>query len=177
MKILRKELLITCLLAPAALWLASGPAAAVTLRVFPQSIYQVGTGPSVYVGHTVDAHTSFNRLLAGGSSTINCNNAATLPLTGQRSLTGETWGGPTSLVVTIPTWLPAQQTIPGFSSVPPDTQLSCTYAWTARAVESGYSINLGLISYPIGSGERTEGGTVPFTMYKPDRTDDGCIKN
>jgi hypothetical protein len=177
MKTLRKKLRLAGLFAPAALWIVSAPAAAVNLRVIPQAIYQIGTSASVYIGHTVDADTSFNRLLAGGTYTINCNSSTTMPVTGQRSLTRETWGGPTNVVVTIPTWLPAQQTIPGFSSVAPDTQLSCTYAWTARAVESGYSINLGFISYPIGSGERTEGGTVPFNMYKPDRTDDGCIKS
>jgi hypothetical protein len=176
MKISRKSLLLTCVFAHVALWV-SAPAAAVTIRVIPQPIYQIGTSASVNIGHTVDAHTYFNRLLAGGSYTITCNNSATMPLTGQRSLTRETLFGPTPLVVTIPAWLPAQQTIPGFSSVASDTQLTCTYAWTARAVESGYSVNLGVISYPVGSGERTEGGTVPFTMYKPDRTDDGCIKN
>lgn len=176
MKISRQNLRLFCLLAPVATCLVSAPASAVDMRVIPQPIYQVGTSASVYIGHTVDAYTFYNRLYAGGTYNVSCG-PPTAPLTGQRFLSRETWGGPTPLVVTIPAWLPSQQTIPGFSSVSPETQLACTYAWTARAVESGYSINLGIVSFQTGNGERSEGGTVPFTMFKPDRTDEGCIKS
>lgn len=176
MKSSLKNVRLPCLFATATLWFVSAPASAVDMRVFPQPIYQVGTGGTAYIGHTVDANTLYNRLFAGGTYAVNCG-APTSPLTGQRFLSRETWGGPTPLIVTIPAWLPSQQGIPGWSSVSPDTLLACTYAWTARAVEGGYSINLGIISLQTGNGERTEGGTVPFTMYKPDRTDDGCIKS
>ena len=180
MKNSRKLQPLVRIFSPLIMLALSGLAPAVELRVFPQAIYQSGTGPSVFVGHTIDADTPFNRILAGGSYTVTCNNPSTTPVSGQRTASRQTGLGPTPIVVTIPEWLPARQTIPGWSAVSPDTSLSCTYAWTARAVESGYTISiLGVISIPIGSGERTDGGTVPFTMYKPDRTDggDGCVKN
>jgi hypothetical protein len=177
MKDIRNLQRLVCLFSPVALLAVPGLAAAVELRVVPQLIHQSGTSGAVYIGHTVNADTPFNRILAGGSYTVTCNDPATSPLSGQRTASRQTGLGPTPIVVTIPEWLPSLQSIPGFSAVSPDTELSCTYAWTARAVESGYTISLGVISIPIGNGERTEGGTIPFTMYKPDRTDDGCIKN
>ena len=164
-------------LAPAALLIASAPAMAVQVRVIPQLIYQSGTSAAVYIGHTVDADTNYNRLTAGGSYTVTCNHPATLPLSGQRTISRETIAGPTTLVVTIPATLPSLQAIPGFSSVPTDIELTCTYAWTARAVEGGYTISVLGISFQTGNGERTEGGVQEFRMIRPDRTDDGCIKN
>jgi hypothetical protein len=177
MNISRRILRRLCMSGAAALLVTSTPAAAVGLTVIPSLIYQSGTSGAVYLGHTVDANTNYNRLVAGGSYTVTCNSPSTLPLTGQRTLSTETFGGPTILVVTIPATLPSLQSIPGWSSVSPDTELACTYAWTARAVEGGYSIGAFGISFQTGNGERTEGGTLPFRMFKPDRTDDGCIKS
>lgn len=135
--------------------------------------YQVGNGASVRLGHVVHAYTYFNRLTAGGTFSAACVNPEMSPYNGQReasdwNVTGGLW-----LHVTIPLSQPALVNMPGFYNLPRGTTVSCTYNWTSRAVESGYSISPGGISIPIGSGSSGEGGTQIFYMSVPADTNTG----
>ena len=80
----------------------SGTAAAVTLQTRLVTIYQIGTGAQVQLGHTAIASTDYNRLFAGGTYTASCAAAEMLPTTGQRFLSAVAVRGPQQLYVTIP---------------------------------------------------------------------------
>lgn len=148
-------------------------ASAVNLRTVVGSIYQVGNGSIAKIGHTAIASTSFNQLYAGGSYTAGCGAPGMVPITGQRFLS--TWNivGGLQLYVTIPEYHPAHVSMPGFHEAAMRGQsINCAYNWTSRAVEGGYSIGAGGISYQIGSGEQSEGGSQPFIMNLPSLGDE-----
>ena len=148
--------------------LISGTAAAVSLNTHVTSIYQIGTGAQVQMGHTVSASTDFNRLTAGGTYSAACAATEMLPTTGQRTLTAGGLMGPQQLYVTIPANQPARVNMPGFNATTlRGRRLDCTYNWTSRAVESQFTIGPGGVGYTIGGGEMTEGGTQLFSMTVP----------
>jgi hypothetical protein len=167
-------------LALVAAFAGSTPARAMPdLRTTILPIYQIGTGAGVSLGHVVEARTLYNRLTAGGTYSASCASAGMLPATGQRFLSSDGLLGGRSLTVTIPEWVPATVNMPGFDSLPRGTTVTCTYNWTSRAVEGGYSAGNGGITFPSGSGERSDGSTKSFQMSVPGdtNTDDwqGCI--
>jgi hypothetical protein len=150
------------------------PASAVDLSVVTLGIFQEGNNGLFRFGHTVIAATNYNRLIAGGTFEASCNNSAVNPLRGARTLSSETYGiGRNRLNVTIPEVLPARRNMPGFDSLLRGQTVECTYYWTGRAVESGFSVGAGGISFITGSGERVEAGTEQFTMSKPSLGDGG----
>ena len=149
-------------------------ASAVQMSVQPSTPSQWGNGSAFFFGHTVLASTDFNILNAGGAYTVQCNHPATLPMTGERALASSTYGlGKNMLTVTIPEQLPALRNLSGWTQIPGDTLLSCNYRWTAFATEGGYSIGVGGISFPIGTGTMRDGGTIDFQMYRPANQDQG----
>jgi hypothetical protein len=156
---------------------ASPHAYAVTLQVIPFPINQVADTGQVTFGHTVVASTSMNRLTASGTYRISCNRSETQPLTGQRTLSASQVTGGITLYVTVPETVPATRTLPGFTSVPRGTDLTCTYEWTARAVEGTYSIGGGGIGIVIGGEERADGNTSTFHMYREIVDRNGCIRD
>ena len=167
-------------LVPMVLIAAAAPTHAMPdLRTTVLPIYQVGTGAGVSLGHVVQAYTVYNRLTAGGTYSASCASAMMLPTTGQRTLSSDGLLGGRSLTVTIPEWVPATINMPGFNSLTRGTTVSCTYNWTARAVEGGYTVTPGGISFQSGNGERLEGSTQPFQMSVPGDTNtgdwQGCI--
>jgi len=146
----------------------SGTASAITLRTYVLSTYQIGTGSQVSLGHSVSATTNYNRLYAGGTYTAVCAASEMLPTTGQRFLSSESLVGPRSLTVTIPSNLPARVNMPGFDAASMrGRRIDCTYNWTARAVESQYSIGAGGIGFISGGNEMSEGSTQLFSMTVP----------
>lgn len=150
----------------------SGVASAVNLRTVVLPIYQIGTGAAVSLGHTAIVSTSYNRLFAGGTYSASCAAPEMLPMTGQNFGTGENLVGGLSFNVTIPEWIPARINMAGFNAAATRGQrLSCTYNWTSRAVESGYTIGIGGVSFQTGNGERLEGGAQLFSMSVPSLTD------
>ncbi|HTU64576.1 MAG TPA: hypothetical protein VMF52_01390 [Steroidobacteraceae bacterium] len=158
----------------AALLMGTQPAHAVpVMNTYVSPIYQVGNGAGVNLGHTVLATTVYNRLIAGGTFVASCISSVMSPASGQRTLSAETLGGGTSLVVTIPTNQPAIVNMPGFYSLNRGDTVNCTYTWTSRAVESGYSIGFNGISFQTGNGERADGFFKPFTMSVPGDTGTG----
>jgi hypothetical protein len=156
------------------------PASAVPqLKTIVSPPYQVSNGAGVRLGHTVIASTLYNRLTAGGTFSASCISPVMAPATGQRTLSRENGLGGVSLVVTVPEWVPTLVNMPGFYSLSRGETVSCTYNWTSRAVESGYSIGASGISYQTGNGEISEGFFQPFTMSVPGDTNtgewQGCI--
>jgi hypothetical protein len=151
---------------------------AVNVTGYVSTIQQFGTGSAFYLGHTVLASTDFNRLDAGGTFIAQCNHPATLPVTGERAFTSTTFGfGKNMATVTIPAQQPATRNVTGWTQVPPETHLSCSYRWTAYATESGYSVGAGGITFQVGNGSARDGGTTDFTMYRRTRPEDaggGC---
>ena len=159
---------------------AATAASAVNLKTVLAPIYQVGTGSIVRIGHTAVASTSFNQLYAGGTYQAACAGPGVVPLSGQNFLSAWNILGGLQLYTTVPEYHPATISMPGFyEAANRGVTLSCAYNWTSRAVESGYSIGVGGISYQIGNGERNEGGAQPFLMRVPSLTDvnegGGCI--
>jgi len=149
-------------------------ASAVQMSVYVSTPSQWGTGSAFYHGHTVLASTPFSTLSAGGAFTAQCNHPATLPMSGERTLSSTTYGFDRNiLTVTIPAQLPALRNISGWLQIPGDTLLSCNYRWTAFATEGGYSIGVGGISFPIGNGTARDGSTVDFQIYRPSKDADG----
>jgi len=144
------------------------PAAqALTMSTTPMSIYQIGDGSTaVSLGHIVNARTSMNRLVAGGTFNASCASTYTGSIPGERTLTSESIASGNVLNVTIPEWLPATRNMPGFENAPAGTELSCTYAWTSRAQESAYTIGIPGFSVTIGGQEVRDGGSIGFYMYK-----------
>jgi len=142
-------------------------------------VYQVSNGAGVMMGHIVNASTAYNRLIAGGTFIASCANSQMLPATGQRTVSKDAFLGGIVLRVTIPETLPALVSMPGFYSLPRGTTVQCTYNWTSRAVEGGYSIGAAGITYQTGNGELSEGFFRQFQMSVPgDTTQDdwqGCI--
>jgi hypothetical protein len=145
---------------------------AVQMFVYVSEPYQVMTSGSVRLGHTVSASTNFNRLTAGGTFGAQCANPQMLPVPGQRTQTTSAFLGGLSLIVTIPENQPAYVAMPGFESLPRGTTVDCTYAWTAKAVEGGYTVGGGGLGVPIGQGESSDGATRSFQMKAPS-TDPG----
>jgi hypothetical protein len=158
----------------------SHPASAVTLKTNVVPIHQVGVGAGVSLGHAVTATTNYNRITAGGTYTATCNHPVMLPTSGQRTLSADNLTGGLALTTTIPQWLPAIVNMPGYNQVPAGTVIDCTYSWTAKATEGGYTVGPGGASYQTGSGERADGSTQLFMMLVPGTSDDsdtsnGCI--
>src|SRR4051812_26439747 len=122
-----------------------------TLKTVVTPIYQVGTGAGVSLGHIVTASTIYNRLTAGGTFSASCASPLMLPATGQRTLSNDGITGGRSLTVTIPEWVPTIVNMPGFYSLSRGTTVACTYNWTARATEGGYTIGSGGITYQTGN--------------------------
>lgn len=150
-----------------------------TLHTTVLPIYQVGNGAGVSLGHVVDASTAYNRLVAGGTFVATCAYPNMLPASGQRMVSKDNFGGGIVMHVTIPEVLPAIVPMPGFDSLTRGTTVQCTYTWTSRAVEGGFTIGAGGITYQSGNGEATEGLFKAFTMSVPGdtNTDDfqSCI--
>jgi hypothetical protein len=147
-----------------------GTASAVSLRTVVAPIYQIGNGSLVNIGHTVVARTDYNRLTAGGTYSAQCGGG--VPVNGQRTLSTEDFDGGLVLTVTIPEFRPAMVSMPGFyDSASRGQTLYCVYNWTSKAVEAGYSISYGGISFQTGNGEMTEGSSVPFIMRVRDTGD------
>ncbi|HEU4778645.1 MAG TPA: hypothetical protein VFS58_02055 [Steroidobacteraceae bacterium] len=146
---------------------------AVNLRTVVGSIYQVGNGSLAKIGHTAIASTSFNQLYAGGSYTAGCGSPGMVPITGQNFQSTWNINGGLQLYVTIPEYQPYIASMPGFYEVARRGQsINCVYNWTSRAVEGGYSIGFGGVSFQVGSGERSEGGSQPFIMNIPGVADE-----
>lgn len=164
-------------LAAAVLASSQPVAAAPSLSTVLTQIYQVGNGPNVSLGHAVIASTLYNRIIAGGTFVAACNRPEISPASGQRTLTRETLAGGASLVVTIPATVPAVMAMPGFDQLPRGTTVNCTYTWTSRAVESGFSVGAGGINYQTGNGERADGSFKTFTMSVPGNTDTSDIQS
>jgi len=141
-----------------------------TLQTVVAPIYQVGNGAGVNMGHVVSASTIYNRLTAGGTFSASCASPLMLPATGQRTLSNDGLTGGRSLVVTIPEWVPTIINMPGFYSLTRGTTVACTYNWTARTVEGGYTIGAGGITFQTGNGERTQGSFQAFVMSVPGDT-------
>jgi hypothetical protein len=162
-----------CALSATALVLATPPeASAVQLSTQVTSIYQVGVGAGVMLGHAAIGSTNYNRITVGGSYTAQCASPMMLPTSGQRTLTRDGLTGGLSLVTTIPQIVPTVVNMPGYNSLPAGTTVACTYSWTSRAVEGGYSIGPGGISFPSGNAERSDGGTQLFQMNVPAAAED-----
>jgi hypothetical protein len=142
----------------------STPALAVSLHTVVSPIYQVGTTGTVHIGHTALASTNYNRLYAGGTYSVTCAGQGATTVSGQRFFSAENLFGGLQSTVTIPEWLPATVTVPGFNLLTRGQTIGCAYNWTSRAVESGFSIGAGGISFPIGNGEMNEGSAEPFNM-------------
>lgn len=140
-------------------------------------IRQVDFTPVVSLGHMVTARTYMPSVAAGGTFRVSCPSPYTGTIEGQNILP-QTSLPPNVLTVGVPAgWLPAQRELPGFTSVPGGTTLSCGYYWTAIARESAYVINLP-IGTVIGGETYNDGNTVIFEMYQPGSdgsTRYGCI--
>lgn len=146
----------------------AGQANAIDLKTTNLTVYQVGTGSLVKVGHVVHASTNYNRLTAGGSFVASCAHQITnLPITGNRSLFTENAFGGLRLDVTIPAQQPAHRNMPGFNALPRGTTINCTYNWTSIAVEGGYTVGVGGTSFQTGNGSVSEGGSEHFIMNVP----------
>jgi hypothetical protein len=154
-------------------------AAAVQLDTVVSNIHQIGISAGVSLGHTAIGYTNFNRITVSGAYTTACASAQLVPTTGQRTLSREEIIGGFGLVTTIPERVPATVNIPGFESLPLGSSVACTYNWTAKAVESSYSLGIPGFGMQSGSGEQAAGGTYPFMLVTPapDRRagDDGCV--
>jgi hypothetical protein len=171
----------TLILAGVALLVGSvQPAAAVEMSVYVTNPYQVMTGSSVRVGHTVIASTNYNRLTAGGEFEVRCNHPTmSLSAPGRRTESGGSGliGG-VRLTVTIPYQQPAYVNMAGFHALPRGSIVECQYLWNAHAVEGHYTIGAGGSSMIIGHGEKQDGGYREFRMQQPgtaDGDDDACI--
>jgi hypothetical protein len=152
--------------------------AAFGMRTYIQSISQSGFSASVSVGHTVMANSDMNRLYAAGAFEARCVSSYTGSITDQRGLSAQSLLGGTSLTVTVPEWLPAVRTMPGFDQVPGGTTLACTYNWTADAEESTFSAGVPGFGMTIGGLKAHDGHSVPFEMYQPGGNGErgtGCI--
>jgi hypothetical protein len=150
---------------------ATTPASALNLRTSVLSIYQVGTGPQVKMGHVVEASTNFNQLGAGGDYIASCADPAIMPSTGGRSLAANNIFGGLYLAVTIPRDQPAYVNMSGFYGLPRGSVVSCTYSWSSHAAEGGIAISADGISIQTGNGRSSEAGTRPFTLRVPSGTD------
>jgi hypothetical protein len=153
-------------------------ASAVEMKAYVSRPSQWGQAAAIYIGHTVLASTPYNNLVAGGTYTVQCNHPATIPMSGERTLSSSTFGiEKNSLIVTIPAQLPALRNLSGWPQIPGNTTLSCNYRWTAFATESGYTIGAGGISFPVGNGTMRDGGTEDFPVYRPSKedADGGCM--
>jgi hypothetical protein len=158
----------------------ASPAIAVpSLHVTVLPIYQIGNGAGVSLGHVVRASTIYNRLQAGGTFVASCASPVMQPARGERTTSTDSFSGGLTLNVSIPYSLPATVYMPGFYSLDRGATVSCTYTWTARAVEGGFSVSAGGISYQSGSGEISDGFFQPFQMSVPGDTNtgewQGCI--
>jgi hypothetical protein len=156
-------------------------ASAVTLSTVVTNIQQAGLSGTVMLGHAAIASTNYNKLTVSASYTAACNNASVQSQTGQRTLTRTELVGGFGLTTTVPQTIPGPVYMGGFEFLPAGTILGCTYSWTSKAVESGFTIGSG-ISFPVGGGERADGSTASFVMIVPgvpandDATDRGsCI--
>jgi hypothetical protein len=156
------------------------PAAAVEMSVYVSDPYQVMTGSSVRVGHTVIASTNYNRLVAGGEFEVRCNHPTmSLSAPGRRTESGGSGlVGGVRLTVTIPYQQPAYVNMAGFHALPRGAIVECQYNWNAQAIEGHYMIGAGGVGMVIGQGEKRDGGYSPFRMQKPGTAtgdDDACI--
>jgi hypothetical protein len=143
-------------------------ASAVRLSTAVSPIYQVGNGATVKVGHTAIANTAYNRLFAGGTYSAACASPDMVPANGQRFVSADNVLGGLTLYVTIPSVHPAYINMPGFdSSRNRGMRLNCVYNWTSRAVEGGYTVGAGGISFQTGNGEASEGSSQIFVMDVP----------
>lgn len=168
----------SALLAAAVLALGAPSAQAFGVRGIVQAIYQNGFTAGVYLGHTVAASSSMNRLIAGGSFEARCPSTYTGTINDQRTLSASALAGGTQLYVTIPEWLPALRPMPGFENVPGGTSLMCSYNWTAHAEESTYTVGIPGFGFTVGGERGNDGRSVPFEMYQPGSSekDNGCIR-
>lgn len=156
-------------LLPALTLLLVKPATALELSTQVLSIHQVGTAGLVKLGHVVHASTPFNQLMAGGGYVASCSGSMTT--SGSRTLSASNFGGGLRMTVTIPASQPAYVNMPGFSSQARGSEFTCTYNWTSTATEGGLSISAGGISYQVGNGTQSQGGTEIFMMRVPSATD------
>jgi len=147
------------------------PASAVpSMQVTVLPIYQIGNGAGVSMGHVVRAHTIYNRLQAGGTFVASCASPVMQPARGERTTSTDSYFGGLTLNVSIPYSLPATVYMPGFFSLDRGTSVNCTYSWTAKAIEGGFSISSNGISYQSGSGEISDGFFQAFQMNVPGDT-------
>jgi hypothetical protein len=147
-------------------------ASAVTLNTVVTNIQQSGLSGNVLLGHAAIASTNYNKLTVSASYTAACNNPSVQPQMGQRTLTRTELVGGFGLATTVPQKIPSPVYMEGFELLPAGTILGCTYSWTSKAVESGFTVGSG-ITFPVGGGERADGSTASFVMIVPGVPTDG----
>jgi len=153
-------------LAPLAALLHAAPAAAVSMHVTDMPIHQVGIGPTITVGHFIDARSWFQNLTISGGFRVSCSEPAIPEIVENYSATQTIYGGENVFSKAIPEPLPAERNLGGWNKVRTGTVLNCRYHLTARAVESGINLGAGGASIPLGNGERSEERDILFDVLK-----------
>jgi hypothetical protein len=169
---------VSALLAVSVLACGSPCVQAFGLSAVVQPISQNGVTAGVYLGHTVMASSSMNRLIAGGAFEARCPSNYTGTISDQRTRSAESYLGGTQLYVTIPETLPALRYMPGFENVPGGTTLMCTYNWSAHAEEATFTVGIPGFGMTIGGQHGNDGRSVIFEMRKPatgDADSSGCL--
>lgn len=153
-------------LAPCAMLLHAAPAAAVTMHVTEMPIYQVGIGPTITVGHFIDARSLFQNLTITGGFRVSCSEPVVPDIVESYSATQTVYFGSNVFSKAIPEPLPAQRNLGGWNKVRTGTVLNCSYRLQARATESGINFGTGGGSVSYGNGEQSEDRAIWFDVIK-----------
>jgi hypothetical protein len=162
----------------AAMTLCCGSRNAQAVEMSVQVVHpsQVGNTARVSLGHLVTARSIMISVTAGGTFRVTCPSPDTGTIEGQNAV-AQTDLPPNELSVEVPAgWLPAERVLPGFSSLPGDTTLTCAYFWTATAREAMYTLGAAGTGIPIGGDARTRADTDVFVMYQPPDPTNGCTR-
>lgn len=145
--------------------------------LLPLPVFQVGTEGVISFGTVVTAYTNLNAVWASANYRIECDAPQIRPpLTGSRGWSDNGITGPRSVYITAPTWVPAQQELPGWQTVMGGTYVSCVNKQSGAAKTHILPIGSGGTSFPIGGDYWEESTTVTFGLIKPGTSfGGGCI--
>lgn len=141
------------------------PVHALDVKSMPYTPRQVGQADRVQLGLAVQGWTKNQELTVAAAYELTCPGGTPLRA-GRAASQQQTWAG-FSFTLTVPTTVPAEYPIPGWTEWGTPATKRCSFVFTGRAKEAIVVLGGFGIGMTLGHGEAVDEDTILFDVVKP----------